>query len=227
MLNTEHTNYIVQKYIENPLLVNNRKFDIRCYGLITIINGRVQGYFYQEGYIRTASEEFSLCPPYSRYIHLTNDAVQKHSENYSRFETGNKLSYSELQKYFDRVGVELSIAQDITPQIRTVVSDTFKAVYEKIDPQRKLNTFELFGYDFMIDSDFKVWLIEANTNPCLELSCPFLSTFIPALLDNTLLLTIDPLFPPPLNSKKLFNWLTEKYLRNRFELVFSESNPLN
>jgi D-alanine-D-alanine ligase-like ATP-grasp enzyme len=28
--------------------------------------------------------------------------------------------------------------------------------------------FELFGYDFIIDGDFGVWLIEVNTNPCLE-----------------------------------------------------------
>ena len=28
--------------------------------------------------------------------------------------------------------------------------------------------FELFGYDFLIDEDLGVWLIEVNTNPCLE-----------------------------------------------------------
>ena len=27
--------------------------------------------------------------------------------------------------------------------------------------------FEIFGLDFLIDENFKVWLIEANTNPCL------------------------------------------------------------
>jgi len=32
----------------------------------------------------------------------------------------------------------------------------------------------VFGLDFMIDEDFKVWLIEVNTNPCLELSCGIL-----------------------------------------------------
>lgn len=46
--------YIIQKYITDPLLYQDRKFDIRCFGLITSINGIKRGYFYQGGYIRTS-----------------------------------------------------------------------------------------------------------------------------------------------------------------------------
>ena len=44
-----HT-FIIQKYIERPLLYEKRKFDIRCFALITSINGYIKGYYYQEGY---------------------------------------------------------------------------------------------------------------------------------------------------------------------------------
>ena len=54
---------------------------------------------------------------------------------------------------------------NIYPQIKKMVRDSFISVYNKLDPESKINSFELFGYDFMIDENFKVYLIEANTNP--------------------------------------------------------------
>jgi tubulin polyglutamylase TTLL1 len=40
--------------------------------------------------------------------------------------------------------------------------------------------------DFMIDEEFKPWLIEINTNPCLELSSPLLARLIPSIIDQTM-----------------------------------------
>ena len=88
--------YIIRKYIENPILFNKRKFDIRCYSLVTSVNGNVQGYWYTEGYLRTSCREFSLKNVTNRLIHLTNDAVQKRCDDYGRFESGNKLSYHDF-----------------------------------------------------------------------------------------------------------------------------------
>ena len=72
---------IIQKYIENPYLVHRRKFDIRVFALLTYISnfekgeGIIRGWFYEEGYIRTSSTEFSLKQGDNQLIHLTNDAV--------------------------------------------------------------------------------------------------------------------------------------------------------
>ena len=53
----------------------------------------------------------------------------------------------------------------------------------------------------MIDENFQIFLIEVNTNPCLEQNCSLLKRLIDKLIDNTLRLNInrivlDPLFPP-------------------------------
>ena len=34
-------------------------------------------------------------------IHLTNDAIQKKSEDYGKYENGNKISFQDFQKYLD------------------------------------------------------------------------------------------------------------------------------
>jgi len=73
------------------LLYNKRKFDIRCYMLVTSVNGVLKGYFYDEGYIRTSSVLFNLNNIQNKMVHLTNDAIQKQSEHYGKFELGNKV----------------------------------------------------------------------------------------------------------------------------------------
>ena len=83
--NGQELTYIIQSYINRPFLYNNRKFDIRHYMLLTSINGVFKAYWYKEGYIRTSSEIFDLENLANSYIHLTNDAVQKHSENFSKY----------------------------------------------------------------------------------------------------------------------------------------------
>lgn len=85
-----HT-YIIQKYIERPLLFEKRKFDIRCFGLITSVNGNIKGYYYNEGYLRTSSKEFSLSN-LARSVHLTNEAIQIKYEDFGKHEAGNKVN---------------------------------------------------------------------------------------------------------------------------------------
>lgn len=48
----------------------------------------------------------------------------------------------------------------------------------------KTNCFELYGIDFMIDCEFRPYLIEFNTNPCIETGCPVLAQVIGTVLDN-------------------------------------------
>ena len=63
----------------------------------------------------------------------------------------------------------------------------------------------MFGYDFILDADFNVWLIEVNTNPCLEESSELLKVLLRRMLDDMYRLTIDKLFPKPKKSKSTPN----------------------
>ena len=56
--------------------------------------------------------------------------------------------------------------------------------------------FELFGFDFLVDSEYRTWLVEVNTNPCLETSSPLLEKLIPRMINDALKLTVDQVFGP-------------------------------
>ncbi len=45
---------------------------------------------------------------------------------------------------------------------------------KKLNPNRRKHSFEIFGFDYIIDSELNVWLIEVNTNPCIEESSKLL-----------------------------------------------------
>lgn len=71
--------FVIQKYIERPLLLDERKFDIRVW---VFIDSRGNAYFCKQGYLRMSSYKFELDPedPDNRFVHLTNNAVQKYSK---------------------------------------------------------------------------------------------------------------------------------------------------
>ena len=70
----------------------------------------------------------------------------------------------------------------------------FQAVQKKINQTKRKNCFELFGLDFMLDKDMNCFLIEVNTNPCLEETSKLLQMLLPRMLDDMFNIVMDPLF---------------------------------
>ena len=93
--------FIIQKYIERPLLIHKRKFDIRVWVLVSSTG---KCYIFKEGYLRTSGSEYELDNenPDNQYVHLTNNAIQKHSKTYGDFEDGNQMSFDAFQEYVDQ-----------------------------------------------------------------------------------------------------------------------------
>lgn len=147
-------------------------------------------------------------------------------DDYGKFESGNKLSYPEFQKYLDSCNIKCDFVKDVVPKMKQMVQDSMRAVSRKIDPNRKNNSFEIFGYDFMIDEDLNAWMIEVNTNPCFELSSPYLARLIPAMVENALKIAVDPIFPPPPLPPQKRHQCPDA-MDNKFEMVFNERDDRN
>ena len=208
--NGTHKTYILQSYLDKPLLYNGRKFDIRHYMLITSLYGQIKAYWYSDGYVRTSAEEFDISDVSDPMIHLTNDAIQKKGVSYGEYEPGNKLSYNDLQRYIQSSFPEkkINFYEHIYPKMKEIGTHAIASTFLKINPSRLQHGFEVLGLDFMIDQELNVWMIEVNTNPCLEVSCPLLGRIIPNMVEQVLRLTVDVVYPPlshyPNSKKHLF-----------------------
>jgi len=73
----------------------------------------------------------------------------------------------------------------------------------------------------MIDEDLKPYLIEMNTNPCLELSCSYLAWIIPMMIESAIWVAIDPYIPPPCFPKSKKHTISDPN-DCIFELIFNE-----
>ena len=113
-----------------------------------------------------------------------------------------------------------------------MVGDSIRAIYHKLDPKSRLHTYEIFGYDFMIDENFRVYLIEVNANPCLEITSPVTARVVPSMLDSAFRYTlifhyiyrigIDPVFSPPADLANPKKAISEILPEIRHELIFDE-----
>ena len=77
-----------------------------------------------------------------------------------------------------------------------IINLTINSVKEKLNRKNRKFSYVILGYDFMIDINFNIWLIEINKNSGLSFSSPLIEMLLPRMMDDSFRLTIDKLFDP-------------------------------
>jgi len=79
--------------------------------------GKLKGYFFEDGYVRTSSKEYSHDDITDKFVHLTNDAIQMHADDFGKFESGNKMSFADLSRFISAQcpDVDFDMFRDIVP----------------------------------------------------------------------------------------------------------------
>ena len=157
--------YIVSRYIERPLLIGGRKFDLRLYVVVCSYRP-LRVYLSRLGFARFCNVKYTneICELDNQFMHLTNVAIQKHGEEYNE-QHGNKWPLSCLRLYLESNHGHAP-TRALFEQIDTIVVHSLKACQNVIVNDR--HCFELYGYDLLIDADLKPWLIEVNASPSLS-----------------------------------------------------------
>eukprot|EP00347_Sterkiella_histriomuscorum_P006545 403352361 len=174
--------YIVQRYIMNPLLIGGKKFDMRIYCLVTSYTP-LTAYLYRTGFGRFTHHRYTtnMEDIANNYVHLTNVAIQKTSENYDE-RLGGKWDLRSMKLYLmSKYGQDK--VSDAFSQIQDMIIKCLQSVQKTIINDK--HCFELYGFDVLFDSNLKPWLIEINASPSMTANTPNDYEMKIGLLDDT------------------------------------------
>lgn len=154
-------------------------------------------------------------------MHLTNQCLQVKLESYALHEEGNTLNYDDLQQYLnEHFGqYNLNVYELLLPRIKDIIIDTFLCVKKKMNSNNRENCFELFGFDFLLDEDFRIWLIECNYNPFLGTPNEYMKKLVPNMIEDMLKIVLDPVLKP--------KSVPDTERENEFELIYQDASQKN
>lgn len=141
--------HVLQQYIQDPALIDGRKFTFRIHVFVTNFGGIS---IYHRGYMNISAVPYVLEQGFEdKKMHITNymlDGVQSHITQ--------------------RTTEQMPGFEVIHAQMKKMITSVFKALLsEAPDYLAPINPpkFEIFGVDFLLDKQGKLWLIEINQGP--------------------------------------------------------------
>jgi hypothetical protein len=120
------------RYIAKPYLINQTKFDLRLYVLITSINP-LRIYLYDDGLVRFASKPYSSSTSTAAdvFTHLTNYSINKQSASYLSNEDSRVAQvrreyreHSELKYIFRDTSGLFRLSGDISNRLELIIQSS-------------------------------------------------------------------------------------------------------
>ena len=156
---------VYQKYIERPMLISGKKFDIRCWVLVTDWS-QLSVWFYDTCLVRFCSDKWDLSQIKNRNAHLSNVCVNvSSSSNNNNSTTSNNGTSPERpssattalppgeivwssSQFAGYLGGRVWLDK-VFPEVKKLAVDTLRTA--QCDVKARKASFELYGFDIMLD----------------------------------------------------------------------------
>jgi hypothetical protein len=165
-------NAVYQKSIDNPLLYNGRKQDIRIFVVLQTYQGYFRSYIYYEAPVRLSPLQYDK-NDLSKKVQLTNVELY-YEKSISETLSGLYESIELKPKYGKDIMdgrnqmmiqfTEHEYFEEIYNEVEDIAMGFSNDVYNKMNNKTQRNLIHIFGFDFIPDKNKKVWLLEINDN---------------------------------------------------------------
>lgn len=150
-------NFVIgQEYLDNPMIIDKRKCNLRVYLLLIIENNNLSAYIYDDGFMYYSQKEYSYSV--DPEVAITT-GLQKDRTVYIR----NPLTLKDLKNYLTKENSD-KLFNNINKLLVNIINGTSKT----LKGHNGSINFSLFGCDIQPDKDLQVKLIEINKSPSLD-----------------------------------------------------------
>ena len=154
---------------------------------------------------RFGTEKYAGSAISNLYAHLTNTSINKNSGTYKTDKdvigSGSKWDFNTFAEWLDEHSAHSNLHfSDVWKSITDIVLLTMLSLVTNKDSDEKGGCFELFGFDILLDTQLKPWLIEVNCAPSMGVSCPA-DTKVKSALINDMIDVLQHLPSPKLEPR--------------------------
>lgn len=184
--------FIVQEYVDRPLLIEGRKFDLRCYACIFTTQPSLHVvYWPRSGYVRQAMADYTSSNLADRTAHLTNVKVMRDTADFDMQAERAIWDFERLQAFLtaEQLAPPDYVGEDLKGQMRDIMTHAFLSIESEVSKER--GQFQLLGFDLLVDTELKLHLIEVNYNPSLSTHTSVLKQVIPPVLKEVIGMALE------------------------------------
>lgn len=158
---------VLQQVIDNPLLLDGRKIDVRVFVLVSSTKP-LMVFVHKEPYFRASMKKFQGSS-FEKARLITNTHIQKNARSYNNFTdkdwADHILTPERVRLYASRAGIRPDFwSQVVFPRVKRSVRTIMLAASHTI-VDRRPGQWKLFGVDFIVDEFFRPYLLDWNAFP--------------------------------------------------------------
>lgn len=164
--------FVACEYLRTPLLLTpgDRKFDVRVW---VAVDADFRVHVWRRGVLRTCATPFTLDRDRldDAHVHLSNHCIAATHEDFGAHESPtNEVFFPMFDAWLAKHRPGASVEADLAPQWRAIIAAVMRTAKDhmaSLDDYEPFRSFQVFGFDFMVDDDLKVWLVEVNSSPAI------------------------------------------------------------